>query len=83
MFICAVTRGPVPWTTYYIGRKYGLRLTLDLQTPRYVGQSTSTVGARVTLHRPDEVPHPGITGFNALPGMQQDWAQKKIIAARK
>ncbi len=56
------------WTTFYIGRKYGLRLTIDLQTPRYMGQSTSTVGARITLHGPNDAPHPEITGFNAPPG---------------
>jgi hypothetical protein len=58
----------MPWTTYHIGRKYGLRLTLDLQTAFYFGQSTSTVGARVSLHGPNDAPHLEITGFNALPG---------------
>jgi len=69
-----VTKGTAPWSTWYIGHKYGLRLTLDLQTQRYTGQSTATVGARVTLHGANEAPHPEIAGFNAPPGQRSGWA---------
>jgi hypothetical protein len=33
-----------------------------------MGQSTSTVGARVILHGPNDAAHPENSGFNAPPG---------------
>ncbi len=64
------TAGLYPWATRYQGSNYGLRLTLDLQTDNYEGELASRVGARVAVHHPATVPHPEITGFTVMPGME-------------
>jgi hypothetical protein len=59
-----------PWATRYLGSNYGLRLTLNLNIDKYVGEFAPRVGARVTVHHPATVPHPETAGFSVMPGSE-------------
>ena len=56
----------------------GLHLTLDTQSPDYLGLFTHAVGAVVAVHAPDVFPFPESGGYTAQPGMATRFAVSMV-----
>ncbi|XP_037083117.1 degenerin unc-8-like [Pollicipes pollicipes] len=51
-------------TTTHYGARYGLRLMLNVSLDEYMMAVTPSIGVRVTIHHPQQVPFPEDNGFN-------------------
>ncbi|GFY65825.1 FMRFamide-activated amiloride-sensitive sodium channel [Trichonephila inaurata madagascariensis] len=64
--------------TSYIGPNSGLDITLNLEVPDY-SPITSSVGARVVIHKADAQPNPEDYGININPGFETSVAIQQVI----
>ncbi|GBL76555.1 hypothetical protein AVEN_53286-1 [Araneus ventricosus] len=71
----------VPLRISKVGIGSGLILNLNLQTHKYI-HTTTTVGARIIIHDPNEIPNSEDEGFIFGPGYEASIALKHTIHRR-
>lgn len=69
-------------TVANIGQLSGLQIVIRLEHHKYAC-GTSTVGARVVIHKPNEIPNPEEEGFNISPGFETSVSLRATVFKRK
>ncbi|KAF2361812.1 Epithelial sodium channel [Trinorchestia longiramus] len=69
-------------STFNTGPEGGLRLTLNLNTAKYVSLLSPNTGLRLVLHAPWDAPFPEDTGFNLSPGESHSVGVTKVVMNR-